>query len=332
MRRLLSNTAGGPETLVVEDGPAPVPGPGEVVVEMRACALNFPDLLMIEDLYQVRPPRPFSPGSEFAGVIRGVGAQVTDLAPGDRVIGLTGWGGMAEQVLLPADACIPMPDCMPFEDGASLLVTYATSLFALQEGALRPGETMLVLGAAGGIGLAAVELGRHLGARVVAAVSSEEKAAVAKAHGADEAILYPRGPLDRDGQRALGTAIKAACGEGGPDVVCDPVGGDYAEPAFRSLAFDGRYLVLGFTAGIPSLPLNLPLLKSGRVLGISFGASAARDPALRNRVISQTMDLYAQGVIRPAISQLYPLKHASEAFAAMAARRSHGKLLIINEQ
>ena len=247
---------------------------------MRACAINFPDVLIIEDKYQLKPPRPFAPGGEVAGEVEAVGEGVDGWSVGDRVIAVPGFGGLAEKIVVPAQ--IALSGCRPSAasiEGAALILTYATSIHALADrGRLQPGQTLLVLGAAGGVGLAAIELGKAMGARVVAAVSSEEKAEAAREAGADEALVYPRGPFDRDGQKALAELFKGAVGPAGADVIFDPVGGDYAEPALRSIGWDGRYLVVGFPAGIPKLPLNLTLLKSCDVCGVFWGAFAMRDP------------------------------------------------------
>ncbi|HXG82162.1 MAG TPA: NADPH:quinone oxidoreductase family protein, partial [Sphingomicrobium sp.] len=275
MRALLSQEPGPPETLRLVEIPEPSPGPGELLVRVHACAINYPDVLIIEDKYQFKPPRPFAPGGEIAGEVLAVGEQVAEWQVGERLIAVTGHGGLAEMVIVPAKAAYRLPADRSYEEGAALLLTYATAIHALfDRGRLASGQSLLVLGAAGGVGLAAVELGKARGARVVAAVSSEEKAAAARAAGADEAIVYPRGPFDRDGQKALSELFKAAVGPNGADVIFDPVGGDYAEPALRSIAWEGRYLVVGFPAGIPRLPLNLTLLKSCDVCGVFWGAFA----------------------------------------------------------
>ena len=279
MRALLSKAPGGPETLVIDDLPDPVAGKGQVVVAVKACSINYPDVLIIEDKYQFKPPRPFAPGSEISGVIDSVGEGVTGWAPGDRVIATTGSGGLVEKVAINATSLFRLPEGRSFAEGASLLLTYGTTIHALLDrGHLAEGNTLLVLGAAGGVGLAAIELGKAFGAHVVAAVSSEEKAAVAKDAGADVTLVYPRAPFDKDQSKALADQFKAALGPGGADVIYDPVGGDYAEPALRAIGWEGRYLVVGFPAGIPRLPLNLTLLKSCDVCGVFWGAFAARDP------------------------------------------------------
>jgi NADPH:quinone reductase len=328
MKALLSKAPGGPETLVLEEVPDPAPRRGEVRIAVKACGVNFPDTLIIRDLYQFRPPRPFSPGAEVAGVVDAVGEGVTQLEVGARVIGYA-WGGMAEKLVLSADRCIPMPPTMPFETAAAFLMTYGTSLHALKDrGRLKPGETLLVLGASGGVGLAAVELGKALGAKVIAAASSEEKAALARAHGADAAIVYPPGPFDADGRRALSELFKGAVGDPGADVICDPVGGDYTEAALRSIAWEGRLLVVGFPAGIPKLPLNLTLLKGCDVAGVFWGAFASREPERFRAGLAQLMELYSRGLLRPEISEIFPLARGGDAIAALAERRAKGKLVV----
>jgi NADPH:quinone reductase len=329
MKALLSYEPGGPETLRLNDLPDPVPGPGELLVRVRAAAVNYPDVLIIEDKYQFRPPRPFAPGGEIAGEVEMAGEGVEGWKPGDRLIAVPGWGGMAEKIVIPAKSAIPLPVERSFVDGAALLLTYATSIHALYDrGRLQAGQTLLVLGAAGGVGLAAVELGKARGARVIAAVSSEEKAAAAREAGADEAIVYPRGPFDKDGQKALAQLFKDAVGPDGANVIYDPVGGDYSEAALRSIAWEGRYLVVGFPAGIPKLPLNLTLLKSCDVCGVFWGAFAARDPKANAAHVAELFRLWADGKIRPRVSATYPLERGGEAISAMAARQVIGKLVL----
>lgn len=329
MRALLSHAPGGPETLQLTDLPDPVAGPGELLVRVRAAAVNYPDVLIIEDKYQFKPPRPFAPGGEIAGEVEAVGEGVEGWKAGDRLIAVPGWGGMAEKIVIPAKTAIPLPAERSFVDGAALLLTYATSIHALYDrGRLEAGQTLLVLGAAGGVGLAAVELGKAKGARVIAAVSSEEKAAAAQAAGADDAIVYPRGPFDKDAQKALAQLFKDAVGPEGANVIYDPVGGDYAEPALRCIAWEGRYLVVGFPAGIPKLPLNLTLLKSCDVCGVFWGAFAARNPKGNAAHVADLFRLWDEGRIKPHVSAAYPLERGGEAIAAMAARQVIGKLVV----
>jgi len=329
MKALLSNEPGGPETLSLEERPDPVAGPGELLVRVRATAINYPDVLIIEDKYQFKPPRPFAPGGEIAGQVEAVGEGVEGWTVGDRLIAVPGHGGLAEKILIPAKSAIPLPDSRSFTEGAALLLTYATSIHALYDrGRLEAGETLLILGAAGGVGLAAVELGNAKGARVIAAVSSEEKAAAAREAGADLAIVYPVGPFDKDGQKALAEQFKDAVGPAGANVIYDPVGGDYAEPALRAIAWEGRYLVVGFPAGIPRLPLNLTLLKSCDVCGVFWGAFAARDPRANAAHVENLFRLWDEGKIGPKVSATYPLEQAGQAIAAMAARQVIGKVVV----
>ncbi|MGQ0588142.1 MAG: NADPH:quinone oxidoreductase family protein [Sphingosinicella sp.] len=329
MRALLSEAPGGPETLRLAMLPDPVAGQGQLLVRVKACAVNYPDVLIIEDKYQFRPPRPFAPGGEIAGVVEAVGEGVTGWAPGDRLIAMLGHGGLAEKVLVAADKALPLPPGRDFAEGSALILTYATTIHALLDrGRLQEGETLLVLGAAGGVGLAAVELGKAYGARVVAAVSSEEKAAVAREAGADAALVYPRGPFDKDGSKALAQQFKGAVGPDGADLVYDPVGGDYTEAAVRALAWEGRLLVVGFPAGIPRLPLNLTLLKSCDVRGVFWGAFAARDPKANAEHIRTLFRLWDEGRIAPRVSRTWPLEQGAEAIAHMAARQAVGKLVV----
>ncbi|MGI9169258.1 MAG: NADPH:quinone oxidoreductase family protein [Caulobacteraceae bacterium] len=329
MKAVPSNAVGGPETLALENLPAPSAEPGFAVVSVKACGVNYPDVLIIEDKYQFKPARPFAPGGEIAGIVKEVGEGVTRVKVGDRVLGNTGWGGMAEELSLEASRLTPIPPAMPFDEAAAFLMTYGTSHYALKDrGRLKAGEILLVLGAAGGVGLAAVELGAAMGARVIAAASSAEKVALAKAHGAEEGVVYPTGPFDRDGQKALADRFKQACGPNGADVIYDGVGGDYAEAALRCAAWEGRFLVIGFPAGIPRVPLNLALLKGCDIVGVFWGAAVARDPAAHQRNVAQLLDLYAAGKIRPYVSERFPLERAGEAIAHLASRKAMGKVVV----
>lgn len=330
MRALLSEALGGPDTLVLrEDAPAPSPAPDEVLIRVRACGVNYPDTLMIEDKYQFRPVRPFAPGGEVAGEVLAVGGEVGAFKAGDRVIALVGHGGMAEQVCAKAAKCLAMPDGMPFDEAAAFIFTYGTSYHALKQRAqLKAGDTLLVLGAAGGVGLAAVELGVAMGARVIAAASSAEKVELAKQHGAADGVVYPRGPFDREGAKALAELFKQACGKHGADVVYDAVGGDYAEAALRAIAWEGRFLVVGFPAGIPRIPLNLPLLKGCQIVGIFWGAFTERDVAANAANNAELIEFYRAGRIRPHVSLRFPLEEGGRAIAELSARRALGKIVV----
>jgi NADPH:quinone reductase-like Zn-dependent oxidoreductase len=329
MRALLSKAPGGPDTLELSEIADPTPGKGQVIVAVKACAINYPDVLIIEDKYQFKPERPFAPGGEIAGVIDSVGEGVTGWSPGDRVIAVIGHGGLAEKAAVDAGRLYPLPDERGFAEGAALLLTYATTIHALVDrGRLQEGQTLLVLGAAGGVGLAAIELGKAFGARVVAAVSSEEKAAAAKQAGADATLIYPRAPFDKAQSKALADQFKAVVGSNGADVIYDPVGGDYAEPALRAIGWEGRYLVVGFPAGIPRLPLNLTLLKSCDVCGVFWGAFAARDAQANQAHIERLFRLWADGTIAPRVTQAFPLAEGGKAIATMAARAAIGKLVV----
>lgn len=322
MRAVLCREFGPPSSLVLDDVPSPQPGPGHVVVTVKACGVNFPDTLMIEGRYQFKPPMPFSPGGEVAGVVARVGEGVTSVRPGDRVIAVTGYGGFAEEVVTEADRLVPLPDGMDFPAGSALLFTYGTAQYALRDrAALKKGETMLVLGAAGGTGLAAVEVGSVIGARVIAVASSEEKLELCRARGAAETINYAT--------EDLRTRIKDLTGGAGVDVVFDPVGGDHAEAAVRGMAWDGRYLVIGFVAGIPSVPLNLILLKSCSVIGVFWGAFVTRDPARNGALLAELFGWYAEGKIDPHISAGYPLERAADALNDLLERKALGKIVLL---
>jgi len=326
MKALLSREIGGPELLRLEEVPEPRPGPGELLVRVRACSMNYPDVLIIEDKYQLRPPRPFAPGGEIAGEVLTVGEGVTGWSPGDRIIAALGFGGLVEQVVVPADRAIPLPAERSFEEGSALLMTYATAIHALVDrGRLQAGQSLLVLGAAGGVGIAAVEIGKALGAKVIAAVSSEAKALAAKEAGADATLVYPSGEAD---PKALAQLFKDAVGPAGADVILDPVGGAYTEAALRSIGWEGRFLVVGFPAGIAKLPLNLTLLKSCDVCGVFWGAFVARDPKRNAQHVEQLFRWWGEGKIAPKISGTYPLERAAEAIEALRDRKAVGKLVV----
>ncbi|MBE0550087.1 MAG: NADPH:quinone oxidoreductase family protein [Rubrivivax sp.] len=323
MRAVLCKAYGPPESLVVEERPTPAPGPGQARVAVHACGVNFPDTLIIQGNYQFKPELPFSPGGEVAGVIQALGEGVTGFAVGDRVIAATTWGGYAEEVVAEAPRLIPMPATMDFRTAAAFTLTYGTSHHALKDRAqLRPGETLLVLGAAGGVGLAAVELGKAMGARVIAAASSDDKLALCTAHGADATINYQT--------EDLRARIKALTGGRGIDVVYDPVGGDLSEPALRSMAWNGRFLVVGFAAGrIPSLPLNLPLLKGCAIVGVFWGAFTRHEPARNAANLQELLQWWQQGRLRPHVSAVYPLERAADALNDLLQRRVQGKAVLV---
>lgn len=329
MRAVLSKAPGGPESLVVEEVMDPTPGPGEVVIEVKAVGVNYPDALIIADKYQFKPERPFAPGAEVAGVVDAVGEGVKGVFRGDRVVAVPGWGGMVERLKVKAETLIPIPDGMDYETAAAFIMTYGTSYYALKDRAkLQPGETLLVLGADGGVGAAAVELGKAMGARVVAAASTNDKVEFALELGADNGLIYPSGPMDKAAQKALSGEFKLSTGRDGADVVFDGVGGDYAEPALRAMDWNGRYLVVGFPAGIPSLPLNLTLLKSVSVVGVFWGTAVARDPKVHAANMAELMRLYAEDKIKPRVSRTFPLERAHEAIQALSDRSAMGKIVV----
>ncbi len=322
MRAVLCKTFGPPETLVVEDVASPVPGPGEAVITVKAASVNFPDVLIIENKYQLKPPLPFSPGSELAGLVQAVGDGVTHIKPGDRVMAITGYGAFAEEVKTEARRTLPIPAGMDFATAASFGLTYATSEHALVDrGALKAGEILLVLGAAGGVGLAAIEIGKILGARVIACASTDEKLAVCRAHGADDTINYATEDFRE--------RVKALTNGKGADVIYDPVGGPYTEPALRSIAWRGRLLVVGFAAGeIPKIPLNLTLLKGCAIVGVFWGDWARREPAHFAEAMKRLEGWYADGKLKPHISATFPLERAADAIALMASRKVTGKVVL----
>ena len=329
MKALLSKETGGPETLVIEELESPTPGPGQIVVDVAACAINFPDSLIIRDLYQFKPPRPFSPGSEIAGTVSALGDGVDSWSVGDRVIVGIGNGGLREQVVCEADKAIAVPEGIDLVPASALLMTYGTNIHGLKDrGDIKAGETVLVLGAAGGIGIAAIELAKAYGCRVVAAVSSEEKAQVCRDAGADETVVYPRAPFDKDASKALANAFKEAVGPNGADIVYDVVGGDYSEPALRAIAWEGRFLVVGFPAGIAKMPLNLTLLKSCDIRGVFWGAFTVREPERNAANIAELFDLWKAGKINPMVSETFSLKEAGEAIAKLERREAVGKLVV----
>jgi NADPH2:quinone reductase len=322
MKAILCTRYCTPDELELADIPQPTAGPGEALVRVKAAALNFFDLLIIAGKYQVKPPFPFSPASEFAGIVESVGAGVTDVAVGDRVLGSTGHGTAREYIVVPAKQLVKIPEKLDFERAAGLTVTYGTTLYALRERAqLKSGETLAVLGASGGVGLAAIEIGKIMGARVIACASSAEKLDFARAHGADETVNYA--------SEDLRGALKRLGGERGIDVVYDPVGGPYAEPAVRSLGWEGRYLVIGFAAGeIPKLPLNLVLLKSCDIRGVIWGAWVARNPQGQRALMTDIVRWCAEGKLSGHVHAVYPLAEIATALKAIADRKAMGKIVL----
>jgi len=322
MKAVLCKQYGQPESLVVEDVPEPSAGPGEIVLSVRAASVNFPDVLIIENKYQTKPPLPFSPGCEAAGVVSQVGATVDRFAPGDRVMAITGYGAFRERVAVSVDRLVAIPAGMDDVTAGAFLFTYATSDHAVRDrGELKAGETLLVLGAAGGVGLAAVEIGKAVGATVIACASTNEKLDACREHGADGTINYTTEDL-REG-------IKRLTGDRGVDVVLDPVGGRFSEPAFRSTAWRGRFVVVGFAAGdIPKIPLNLALLKGSAIVGSSLGTWMRREPERFTESTSQLLRWYAEGRLKPRIDRTFPLERAADAIAYMAGRHVIGKAVV----
>ncbi|WPC05389.1 NADPH:quinone oxidoreductase family protein [Pseudomonas benzenivorans] len=322
MKAVLCKAFGPAETLVLEDAPDPEPKKNEVLLEIHAAGVNFPDTLIIEGKYQFKPPFPFSPGGEAAGVVKAVGEKVGHLKVGDRVMALTGWGSFAEQVAVPGYNVMPVPPSMDFVSAAAFGMTYGTSMHALkQRGKLQPGETLLVLGASGGVGLAAVEIGKAMGARVIAAASNAEKLEVARAAGADELIDYS--------EQSLKDEVKRLTGGQGADVIYDPVGGDLFDAAIRSIAWNGRLLVVGFASGrIPELPVNLALLKGAAVVGVFWGAFAQRQPQDNATNFRQLFAWHAEGKLKPLVSQTFALEQAGAAIDCLGRRQAVGKLVV----
>ena len=322
MKALLCTAYGPIDTLRLQDAPDPVPAAGEVVVAVRACALNFPDALIVQGLYQAKPALPFSPGAEFSGVILQVGADVTAYKPGDAVIAFAGHGGLAERCAVDAQRIMPLPSGMSFEQGAAFMLTYGTCIHALKDVAqLQPGETLAVLGAGGGVGLAAVDIAKAMGARVIAAASTKAKLELAQQHGADTLLDYASEDLR---QRLM----ELTDGKGA-DVVLDPVGGVYAEAALRATAWRGRYLVVGFAAGdIPRIPLNLALLKERQILGVYWGEAVQRNPRQHAANVRQLLQWFVAGSVRPEITEQLGLEHATQALLRLSQREAKGKIVV----
>lgn len=328
MKTMLSHEPGGPETLSMTELPDPEPKAGELRIRVHAAGLNFPDTLIIRDLYQMKPRRPFAPGGEVAGEIEAVGEGVSGFVPGDRVLALTGYGGFSTHVIAEASRTVRIPDQMPFDEAACFIFTYGTSHHALKDRAeIKAGDTLLILGAAGGVGAAAIELAKAAGAKVIAAVSSQEKAEFCRELGADETIVYPL-EMDRDAQKTLSDQIKSLSDGNGVDIVYDAVGGAYAEPALRALAWKGRFLVVGFPAGIPKIPLNLTLLKGSQIVGVFWGAAVRREPAGHAENMAELFALYEKGQVRPRIHARYPLEKAADALTLMQDRKVLGKVVL----
>lgn len=329
MKAMLSHEPGGPQTLKLTEMDDPEPKKKQVRVRVRAAGLNFPDTLIIKDMYQMKPPRPFAPGGEVAGEIDAIGEGVEGFAVGDRVLAMSGFGGFATHLCIDVDRVMKIPDAMPFDDASCLVLTYGTSHHALKNRAnIQPGESLLILGASGGVGAAAIELGKAAGVRVIAAVSSEEKAQFCRDLGADETIIYTRDMDDRDAQKAFSAKIKELVGGDGVDVVYDAVGGPYAEPAVRALAWKGRFLVVGFPAGIPKLPLNLTLLKGCQIVGVFWGAHTLREPDMHAENMADLFAMYKDGRIKPRISARFPLEQAAQALTLMEDRKVMGKVVL----
>ena len=314
----------GVDALSWKELPTPLPGAGEVLIEIQAASLNFPDLLIVQNKYQMKPPLPFVPGSEYAGVVRALGQGVQHLQIGQTVACLSGTGGFGTHTLAPAKLCLPLPEGFPAVDAAAFIMTYATSHHALiDRGQLKAGETVLILGAAGGVGTAAIQIAKAVGARVIAAASTAEKCALCTAQGADATINY--------GTENLRDALKTLTDGKGPDVIYDPVGGDMAEPAFRSIGWRGRYLVIGFAGGpIPALPLNLPLLKGASIVGVFWGDFARREPQANATMMAELAQWYGQGKIKPVIDRTMPMSELKAAYAHMGSRGVKGKLVMVN--
>ena len=330
MKALQCVELGGPDKLKINEVDSPSVIPGHVVIDVKSGSINFPDVLMIQGLYQFQPPLPFTPGGESAGIISEVGEDVTKFKVGDKVFAMTGTGAFAEKILAHEASCMLIPDSMDYDSAAALSMTYGTSLYALKQRAnIQPGETLLVLGASGGVGIAAIELGKAMGAKVIAAASTQDKVDMCMAHGADEGFIYPSGNLDRDQQKQLSNKIKELTGGIGANVVYDPVGDSYSEPCLRATAWEGRYLVIGFAAGeIPKIPLNITLLKGCQIVGVFWGAWVGMHPNENNKNFNELFKLHAEGKINPEVSQKYALENSADAFSHLANRKAKGKVII----
>ena len=330
MKALQCVELGMPDKLQINDVPDPEILPGHILINNKAGSVNFPDVLMIQGLYQFQPELPFTPGGESSGIVEEIAEDVKNLKVGDRVFAMTGLGAFAEKIVVPETAAVKIPDSMSFETAAALPMTYGTSLYALKQRAnLKKGETLLVLGAAGGVGLATVELGKAMGAKVIAAASTEEKINLCKEHGADEAFVYPSGKLDKDQQKELSSKIKELTGGVGANVIYDPIGNSYSEPCIRATAWDGRYLVIGFAAGeIPKIPINLALLKGMKIVGVFWGAWVGMFPEENKKNFEELFELHSDGKINPEVSDSFSLDDGAQAIAHLKDRKAKGKVII----
>ncbi len=329
MHAWLCENPTGVDALAWHELPTPTPKAGEVLIEIKAASLNFPDLLIVQNKYQMKPPLPFVPGSEYAGVVQAVGEGVQHLQVGQHVACLSGTGGFATHTIAPAALCMPLPAGFPFVDAAAFIMIYATSHHALIDRAqLKAGETVLVLGAAGGVGTSAIQIAKAAGARVIAAASTDEKCALCTSIGADATINYSIETVPEKFRQAIKTLTDGK----GPDVIYDPVGGDFSEPAFRSIAWRGRHLVVGFASGpTPSIPLNLPLLKGASIVGVYWGGFAKQEPKANAVMMTELANWYAQGKIKPVIDRTMPMAELKAAYAHMGSRGVRGKLVMVNE-
>ena len=330
MKTLQCVELGMPDKLQINEVPEPEVIPEHVLIENKAASVNFPDVLMIQGLYQFQPELPFTPGGESAGIVSAVGEGVENISVGDRVFAMTGMGAFSEKILAHHSSVVKIPENMGFETAAALPMTYGTSLYALKQRAeLKEKETLLVLGAAGGVGLATVELGKAMGAKVIAAASTQEKVDLCKQHGADEGFIYPTGKLDRDQQKELSSKIKELTGGMGANVVYDPVGDSYSEPCIRATAWDGRYLVIGFAAGeIPKIPINLALLKGMKIVGVFWGAWVGMFPQENKKNFEELFQLHSDGRINPEVSDSFSLDDGAQAIAHLKDRKAKGKVII----
>ena len=330
MKALQCTELGGPEKLIVNDVPEPKVSQDHVVIDNKAASVNFPDVLMIQGLYQFQPELPFCPGGESSGIVSAIGEGVENIEIGDRVFAMTGLGAFAEKIVVHKSSVVRIPETMNYETAAALPMTYGTSLYALKQRAeLKEGETLLVLGAAGGVGLATVELGKAMGAKVIAAASTQEKIDLCIKHGADEGFIYPSGNLDKDQQKELSSKIKELTGGIGVNVVYDPIGDAYSEPCIRATAWDGRYLVIGFAAGeIPKIPINLALLKGMKIVGVFWGAWVGMFPEENKQNFQELFELHSQGKINPEVSDSFLLEDGASAIAHLKDRKAKGKVII----